>query len=1405
MNWRNFLYLSCATSLASLPLSAAKKSTQGWWSNYDYSQISSQVVSRNQEPALLRGQAIKLGLDKQKITAYYDTGDMNLRYVALDAITFNGTPWNGSHGGNSLITGDLLFSNKASLAWAYKGSWKDPRKHDYAPLPDQYVEYHGSYRFNQYAVQSYSVGDSRTQVLECPTTEQAKGSISFTRHFNIAEVKENLKLKVLDNPAITLDQDLFISSNGPKIQSDASGLQFIELQAGQKNLHFSLTYSKHKSDIKSETLDLSAFLKGGETRWPQIIELAGQTQSDKHESFVVDQIPLPINNPWKSKIRFSGFDYFADGKRAAFCTWNGDIWIASGLDQGLNSVKWKRFAAGLNETLGLRIIKDTIYVNGKDQITRLHDFNNDNEADFYECFNNDSKITKNFHEFTFGLQTDAAGNFYIAKASPVRQGGRGFETVHDYHGTIVKVSPDGQTSEIFANGLRAPGGLAVNAEGTIVTTGENEGTYVPACKINYLKKGDFAGVIHDGNGRKPEQGYDKPLCFMPMDIDNSGGGQVWVPKGAWGDFGGSLLHLSYGRSKLYSVLKEEIDGQTQGGVLEIPVKLMSSGMRARFNPTNKDELIISGFKGWQTNAPRESSINRIRYTGEKFQRATDIKATKQGLYLTFNTELDAASANDLGNYSLERWNYLWCEQYGSAHFATNTDVKTLDKYKVSASKNVGKIGIPRNRSGELVYVTRAQLLDDKKTVFLKVHDMKPVDQMRVNFSIKSAAGKELKQEIHNTVHKINVDSNQFTDQISLTELQDREKLTSYALGSEVSIFQNGQLKDVYSNRLLALQTGTHNASPSVFTQTGKFKAIYSGYLQVTEKDQVTFKAQGSGDFIFELNDQTILNFKGQDQTKNSSKIDLVSGFHKYKITFHSPDQSASRFSLLWDGIKFPMSPISPNALRYQASPQKTTFDQKRSHRVLISEKRCASCHTPEQKLAMPELNMDSPSLKNAGGRFNEAWLAKWIANPKAMNPHSHMPRLTNAKEAQDIAAFLASDVQEDLSTPLKGDTKNGASLFYDLGCISCHTRADKHAYDPKRRSLNHLAAKFKPTALKQFLQAPEQNFHWTKMPNFNLSAKEATDLASYLIKASEKTQFPKSSGNASKGKKLFAQKGCVDCHGGDLKSTLKAPSLEKTYSKNTGCLSRKSKIDMGLNYNGKKQIHNFLKHNNTSLTQVIPQEFASRQIKQLNCNACHLRDNLDAQWQGKITEIKDLQIIHAHKGHLDQSRPQLTFTGEKLNQKTIEQYLDGSLPYQTRDWLLARMPSFPARAKLLAEGLALEHASHHTNSSSTKTDTIEVGKKLVGANGGFACIICHDVGDQAAMAAFEVKGINLKHSADRLNENYYLRWMLNPTHIVPDTKMPKYADDQGKSPMADLNNDATQQFEAIYQYLKSIK
>jgi hypothetical protein len=58
------------------------------------------------------------------------------------------------------------------------------------------------------------------------------------------------------------------------------------------------------------------------------------------------------------------------------------------------------------------------------------------------------------------------------------------------------------------------------------------------------------------------------------------------------------------------------------------------------------------------------------------------------------------------------------------------------------------------------------------------------------------------------------------------------------------------------------------------------------------------------------------------------------------------------------------------------------------------------------------------------------------------------------------------------------------------------------------------------------------------------------------------------------------------------------------------------------------------------------------------------------------------------------------------------------------------------------------------------------------------------------------------HVTDRLRKDYYHRWMDNPLAWDPATKMPRFSDDDGKTPLRDtLEGDARKQYEAIWQYL----
>jgi hypothetical protein len=310
---------------------------------------------------------------------------------------------------------------------------------------------------------------------------------------------------------------------------------------------------------------------------------------------------------------------------------------------------------------------------------------------------------------------------------------------------------------VWGNGLRAPGGIGVGPNGE-VTTGENEGTYVPACKINWVTKGSFSGVIHPGNGRKFEQGFDKPLCWLPMTVDNSGGNQAWVDNDQWGPFKGDMLHLSYGRSSVYKVMRQEVDGTMQGGVVKLPIKLSSSAMRGRFNPGDK-QLYVVGFRGWQTNAANECGFQRVRYTGKPMLSPTTLKATKKGIYLTFTSKLDKELAEDTESYTIKWWQYVWGPQYGSAHFSIdNPDKESMAQALQKESKAGGTRGgtvASASFKGDPVPVKSATLQPDGKTVFLEIPKMREdVMQMQIDLDVETENGQPIITSIYNTIHQL---------------------------------------------------------------------------------------------------------------------------------------------------------------------------------------------------------------------------------------------------------------------------------------------------------------------------------------------------------------------------------------------------------------------------------------------------------------------------------------------------------------------------------------------------------------------------------------------------------------------------------------------------------------------------
>jgi hypothetical protein len=677
-------------------------------------------------------------------------------------ITWNGVVFNGNHGANPAPVGKVHFATKMLSGWSKDGKYEDPRPIPHGPMPRDWGRYKGLYRTDKGIVFSYTVGDA--SVLDMPGVEVHDKYRFFTRTINSNGKTD--RFAILDLPALKpglLPRAMSIQSNGQgsvaqHVDQDGNAVLVIcrhalvrdkdgRCQAGLDGQTAKIiVWTGPAKDLPDASkaagkigpaIDLTPLTKGGKARFTETVTTQGKRGDDK-SAYTVDSLTPPFKNPYKSWMRFGGFDFFSDG-RAAVSTWSGDVWIVSGIDDKLEKLTWKRYAAGLFHALGLKIVDDKVYVLGRDQITRLHDTNGDGEADFYECFNNEAMITTNFHEFTFDLQTDPDGNFYFVKGGPVRPGGRGWDKVTPHHGCIFKVSSDGSKLEVVARGFRAPNGMGVGPHGEI-TVGDNEGTWTPTCPINWIKPGGFYGVPDFAGKPKAEfpKVRDNPLCWLPHgDVDNSNGGQAWITGKNFGPLSGQLMHSSYGKCRLYEVMKEEVAGQMQGGVVPImiaPGKFdFDSGIcRMRFNE-KANALFITGLRGWQTTAQKDAGFYRLRYTGQKAYLPVDLKVQPGEIAITFSDPLAEKSAADPDNYSVRRWNYRWTENYGSAH------------YKVSNPKQQGQ---------DEMEVESAALSKDGKTVTLRINDLKPCMQMKIQYNLKAADGTQVRNSIHHTINVV---------------------------------------------------------------------------------------------------------------------------------------------------------------------------------------------------------------------------------------------------------------------------------------------------------------------------------------------------------------------------------------------------------------------------------------------------------------------------------------------------------------------------------------------------------------------------------------------------------------------------------------------------------------------------
>ncbi|TWU18775.1 Azurin [Allorhodopirellula heiligendammensis] len=470
--------------------------------------------------------------------------------------------------------------------------------------------------------------------------------------------------------------------------------------------------------------------KGGPRQWPAVIETSITLGNER--PYAIDTIELPHVNPWNSLMFCGGHDFLDDGS-ALVCTMQGDVWRVSGFDSDANRpgvAKWTRFAAGLHHALGLVVADGQIYVQCRDQLTRLTDLNDDGEADFYECFSHAMITSPAGHDFICGLQRDRQGNFYTASGN---QG-------------LACISGDGETATVVATGFRNPDGLGMLPDGT-VTVPVSEGGWTPASAIHAVRQS--SSQLPD---RPPHHGYggpqngeppELPLVYLPRGLDNSSGGQVYVDSEAFGPLAKQLLHFSFGTGSWFGVLRDEVDGQLQGAVIPLAGDFLSGVHRGRFHPLD-GQLYVSGMTGWGSYTRDDGCFQRVRFTGDAVQVPIGFHAHENGIRVTFAEPLEVSIAEDAGHHFAQCWNYRYGGGYGSPEYSRTH---------------------PGTPGHDPLRIQSAHVLADGRSLFLEIPQLQPVNQLHLRMRVNhreslscNPAGSD--HDLFVTLHKLDL---AFTD------------------------------------------------------------------------------------------------------------------------------------------------------------------------------------------------------------------------------------------------------------------------------------------------------------------------------------------------------------------------------------------------------------------------------------------------------------------------------------------------------------------------------------------------------------------------------------------------------------------------------------------------------------------
>jgi len=456
---------------------------------------------------------------------------------------------------------------------------------------------------------------------------------------------------------------------------------------------------------------------------------ASPPRGDAH--YAIESFSLPP----EVALKVTGLAWLPNGDLAV-CTWPGEVWIVESAQGPVGSVRYRRFARGLNEPLGLAVVGGDLVVAQKPELTRLRDTDNDGVADRYECLNDDWHFTGNYHAFTFGPAVEPDGSYLLAFCG---QRARWDVT---YASWLVRIAADGSRLEPVAGGLRAPNGIGFFGPDRDVFVTDNQGNWIGASKLNHVRSGHTYGYpaarpATRAQWDQPSADFDPPAIWFPRKLAPSAAGFATIPENGFGPFGGQLVVADFQNATVLRVALEKVNGRWQGAVFPFLKDFGSGANRVLFDPQGR--LYVGGVENqaWPSAGPFEQSLEQVSFTGKVPFEIRHVRARPDGFELTFTAPVNREFAGDPDSYFVSQFNYRHHPEYGSPEFDHD-----------------GKPG-----SATTIEIEAADVSDDGRRVRLQLSGWKPGYVTRVVASaLESDGGQFLRSdEFYYTLNAIPAD------------------------------------------------------------------------------------------------------------------------------------------------------------------------------------------------------------------------------------------------------------------------------------------------------------------------------------------------------------------------------------------------------------------------------------------------------------------------------------------------------------------------------------------------------------------------------------------------------------------------------------------------------------------------